>query len=98
MEKSISKRSNYPSAQIALGKLLLMENDLDGALSHLEAGRKLQPESTSPYASLIAAYRRKGEGQKATEMTEQLAKLNQSRAHQISGASGDRRAGYGLPR
>jgi tetratricopeptide (TPR) repeat protein len=98
LEKSISKRPNYPSAQIALGKLLLMENNLDGAIAHLETGRQLEPESTFAYASLIAAYRRKGENQKAAEMTQQLSTLNQHRAEQISGASGDRRAGYGVPR
>ncbi|HEX4489409.1 MAG TPA: tetratricopeptide repeat protein [Terriglobales bacterium] len=96
LEQSVGQRSNYPSAQIALGRLLLMQNSLDQAIVHLEIGRKMEPNGTAAYASLISAYRRKGEIQKAAERTEQLAKLNQTRAEQISGASGDRRTGYGL--
>lgn len=94
LEKAVADRPSYSSAQIALGKLYLLENRLDDALSRLEAGRRLDPRNPAVYSNLAAAYRRKGDAAQADAMLAILAQLNREEAERMNSASGDRKAGY----
>lgn len=93
-EKSVAARPNDAGAQIDLGKLYLMENRLDDAISHLETARRLEPGNPSPYTNLAAAYRRRGDREQAQQMLKILSDLNHQQEAQISAAPGDRKAGY----
>lgn len=93
-EKSVAARPNDAGAQIDLGKLYLMENNFDDAITHLETARRLEPGNPSPYSNLAAAYRRRGNIQQAEEMLKVLSGLNRQQAEQISSASGESKAGY----
>lgn len=95
LEQSVAQKPNYSSSQIALGKLYLMENRLDDAISHLEIGKSLSPNNTSAYPSLAVAYRRKGEIHRAEATLATLEKLNQEQAAKIGAPSGGRRSSYG---
>jgi tetratricopeptide (TPR) repeat protein len=94
LEKSVADRPNYAGAQIDLGKLYLMENRLDAAIAHLEAGRHLEPGNPSSYSNLATAYRRQGNLEQARKMLAILSNLNQQQVEQISAAPGDHKASY----
>jgi tetratricopeptide (TPR) repeat protein len=99
LERAVAKRPTYASAQIALGKLYLMEGRLDDAIAHLNVGRQLDPRNPAVYSNLAAAFRRRGDTQQAGEMLAILAKLNQEEVERIRSAPGERKAGYtGRPR
>jgi tetratricopeptide (TPR) repeat protein len=93
-EKSVAARPNDAGAQIDLGKLYLMENNLDDAISHLETARSLEPGNPSPYTNLAAAYRRHGDMKQAQEMLKILSDLNHQQEARIAAAPGDRKASY----
>jgi tetratricopeptide (TPR) repeat protein len=95
LEEAVAEKPDYPVSQIALGKLYLMENRLDDAISHLEHGSKLSPGDRSAYTSLAVAYRRKGETDREREVLAILARLNQEDAAKIAAPIGGRRSGYG---
>jgi tetratricopeptide (TPR) repeat protein len=95
LEKSIQLRPNYPSSQLALGKLHLIENRLPDAIVHLEIARQLNPDDPAVYSNLATAYRKAGNPQKAQESLVTLARLNHVQAEKIRSAVGDRKAGYG---
>ncbi|HEX3437956.1 MAG TPA: tetratricopeptide repeat protein [Pseudacidobacterium sp.] len=78
LENAVAQKPDYSTAQIALGKLYLMEGRLDDAVVHLETGRRLEPENPAIYSSLANAYRRLGEEQKARQMLDELGKLLQN--------------------
>ena len=90
LEKSVAAHPNYPSSQIALGKLYLMNNRLDEAILHLEFGRRLEPLNPSAYSNLAAAYRRRGDLEQAQNIVTALDKLNQQQAARIRDGSGER--------
>jgi tetratricopeptide (TPR) repeat protein len=94
LEKSVAERANYPSAQLALGKLYLLDNQTGNAVAHLETARQLNPENPSVYSNLAAAYRKQGDLQKAEDALARLEKLNQAQAERIRNAPGDRKASY----
>ena len=94
LEKSVAERANYPGAQLALGKLDLLDNQTDNAVAHLETARQLGPENPSVYSNLAAAYRKQGDLPKAQSALAILAKLNQAQADRIRNAPGDRKASY----
>ena len=94
LEKSVDERPNYFGSQLALGKLDLVENRLDGAIQHLETARQLSLNNPSVYSNLAAAYRRRGDLERAQNILELLANLNQAQAEKIRAAPGDRKAGY----
>jgi Flp pilus assembly protein TadD len=75
LEDSIAQKPGYSTAQIALGRLYLMEKRYKDAIEHLEIGRRLEPQNQAVYAGLAHAYRRVGEEQKAREMLRQLQSL-----------------------
>lgn len=94
LEKSVAERSNYAGSQLALGKLILLDNRLGDAIAHLETARQLNPNNASVYSNLAAAYRRRGDLQQAQNMLAVLANLNQAKAEKIRSAPGDRKADY----
>ena len=94
LEKSVSERPNYAGSQLALGKLMLLDNRLGDAIAHLETARQFNPNNASVYSNLASAYRRRGDLQQAQNMLAVLEKLNQAEAEKIRSAPGDRKAGY----
>jgi tetratricopeptide (TPR) repeat protein len=94
LERAISVRPNYASAQISLGKLYLMEGRVDDAIARLNAGRQLDPRNPAAYSNLAAAFRKKGDTQQAEEMLAILAKLNQEQIEKTRSAPGDRKKSY----
>ena len=94
LETSVAERPNYAGSQLALGKLALLDNRLDYAIAHLEMARKLNPNNASVYSNLAAAYRRRGDFQKAQSMLAVLANLNQAQADKFRTAPGDEKPGY----
>jgi tetratricopeptide (TPR) repeat protein len=95
LENSIQLRPNYPSSQLALGKLYLLEGRTTDAIVHLEIARNLSLNNPAVYSQLATAYRKIGDLPKAQDALATLAKLNQEQAEKIRTAPGDRRAGYG---
>jgi predicted Zn-dependent protease len=94
LERSLAERPNYPSSQLGLGKLDLMDNRIDEAVRHLEIARQLNPGNAAVYSNLAAAYRRRGDMQKAQEALTDLARLNAAQAEKIRTAPGDSKASY----
>lgn len=80
LEKSIAARPNYATSQIALGRILLQEENVDAAIEHLELGRRLAPQSPTPCLLLANAYRKRGEREQAQAMLAIVDKLNQEQA------------------
>lgn len=95
LETVAYEHPNYPSSQLALGKLYLLDGRTADAIPHLEIARKLSPNNPAAYSQLAAAYRKQGELQKAEDALATLATLNQAQAEKIRSAPGDRKAGYG---
>ena len=75
LEQSAREQPDYPSTQIALGKIFLMEGKGKQAVAHLEIGRRLEPEDASVYANLANAYEILGDRAKARAMRKQLGRL-----------------------
>jgi tetratricopeptide (TPR) repeat protein len=75
LEQSARERPDYPSTQIALGKVCLMEGNAKEAVAHLETGRRLEPENAAVYASLADAYEMLGDHAKARAMRQQIGRL-----------------------
>ena len=80
LEKSIAARPNYASSQIALGRLLLQEGNVDSAIEHLELGRQLAPQNPAPCMLLATAYRKRGQPEQARTMLDMVAKINEEQA------------------
>lgn len=75
LEESAKDRPDYSATQIALGKLYLREGRYKDAATHLEIGRRFDPNNPSVYASLANAYNRLGEHEKAREVSRQMGSL-----------------------
>lgn len=75
LEASVAQQPSYSTSQIALGKLYLMEGRWRDAVTHLEIGRRLEPQNPSVYTNLAAAYRRLGDKDKAEESISVLTEL-----------------------
>jgi tetratricopeptide (TPR) repeat protein len=95
LEKAAAENPNYPSSQIALGKIYILVDRIDDAIARLTAAGRLDPQNPAVYSNLAAAYRKKGDLQQETEMLTILAKLNKAQAEKIAAAPGGGRAGYG---
>ena len=95
LEKSVEERPNYAGSQLTLGKLYLLENRADAAISHLEIARQLSANNPAVYSQLAGAYRKQGDLQKAQDALATLGKLNEAQAARIRSAPGDHKAGYG---
>jgi tetratricopeptide (TPR) repeat protein len=96
--QAVAARPNYVSAQIALGSLLILNDEVNAAVEHLEKGRVLDPGNPAVYSHLAVAYRRLGRQEKAEEMLQTLAKINAQQAAKINSAPGDRKAVPGSER
>lgn len=94
LERSVAERANYPSSQLALGKLYLMDNRATAAIIHLEIAGQLNPGNPAVYSNLAAAYRKQGDLRKAQEALEALEKLNSDQAEKIRRAPGQSKASY----
>jgi len=88
LEKAVAERPEYSSAQLALGKLYLLENRFNEAISHLQISRELQSSNPAVYAVLATAYRRMGDRERARAMLSVLAQLNEQEGARIASASG----------
>jgi predicted Zn-dependent protease len=100
LERAVNSHPNFASTRVALGKLYVQAGRIDDAVTQLEAARVLDAGNPAVYSNLAAAYRRRGENQKAEQALATLAKLNQAQAEKIGSAPGERKAGYtsGTPR
>jgi Flp pilus assembly protein TadD len=67
---------------------------VDDAIGHLEMARKLNPNDASVYSNMAAAYRRRGDLEKAQSMLAVLANMNQAQAEKFRSAPGDQKPGY----
>lgn len=94
LEKAVAARPNYAGSQLALGKLALLSNQVDDAIAHLEIARELNPNDASVYSNLAAAYRKRGDLQKAQDMLAALASMNQAQAEKFRSAPEDEKPGY----
>lgn len=86
LEQAVAKQPGYASAQIALGKLLLIENKTTEAIAHLELARRLEPSNSAVYSNLASAYRASGDTEKLQEVLAMLRELNQQQVSHISSA------------
>lgn len=75
LEESAREQPDYPSTQIALGQIDLMQGNAKEAVVHLEIGRRLEPENASVYANLANAYEMLGERSRARAMRQQMGRL-----------------------
>ena len=75
LETSVAEQPGFSTAQIALGKLYLIEDRPADAVVRLEIGRRLEPRNPAAYTSLAAAYRRLGNKEASAECLETLAGL-----------------------
>lgn len=80
LETSVAQRQDYPTSQIALGKLYLMEGKVEEAIAHLEVGRRLESQNPAVYASLAAAYRRIGNKDASKQSLQTLSSLLREKA------------------
>lgn len=94
LERAVAERPNYPSSQLALGKLYLLDGQAAQAVLHLQAAGEMNPGSPAVYSYLASAYRKEGDLQKAQEALDTLARLNQAQAEKIRNAPGETKAGY----
>lgn len=94
LEKSVALRDGYWVSQLELGKIFLMANRADEAITHLEIARRLSPETASVYSFLARAYRQRGDTVKAQKMLSELGNLNQARAAKYKLAPPDHMASY----
>lgn len=94
LEAAVAERPNYPSSQLALGKLYLLSGQVSDAIAHLEKARALSPGNAAVYSNLAAAYRKSGDMQKAQEALAKLAELNQAQAERIRTAPGEAKSSY----
>jgi tetratricopeptide (TPR) repeat protein len=92
LQQSVAARPGYASSQIALGYLLLLDNQPAAAVEHLEIGRRLNPRNPAVYTPLAVAYRKLGRKHEAGAALVTLAQLNEDQAARINSAPGDHQA------
>jgi len=84
LEEATRLRPGDAAAQIALGKVYLMEGRTSEAVEHLELGRRLEPNNPEAYANLAHAYLKLGEREKAKACQAELRRLASSSAGRSS--------------
>jgi tetratricopeptide (TPR) repeat protein len=92
LQKAVELRPQSAGAQLSLGSLLLMENQFDAAIEHLQTARNLAPRNPAVYSKLALAYRKTGNKTAAAEALVALQKLNADQEERIRTAPGDRKA------
>ena len=80
LEASVAERQDYPTSQIALGKLYLMEGKFQEAIAHLEVGERMEPQNPSVYKNLATAYRRIGNKEASQQSLRTLSNLLREKA------------------
>lgn len=75
LEESAREQPDYPSTQIALGRIFLMQGKAKEAAAHLEVGRRLEPDDVAVYTNLAEAYEMLGNRSKAVAMRRKLGRL-----------------------
>lgn len=75
LEESAHKQPDYPSTQIALGRVFLMQGKAKQALAHLQIARHLEPNDAAVYVNLANAYEMLGDHSKARAMRLQIGRL-----------------------
>jgi len=88
LERAVAERPGYSSAHIALGRIYLARQNVEGAISQLETARQRDPRNRAVYAALATAWRRAGQPDKAREALAALAELNRQEAARIGSADG----------
>ena len=73
LERAVSHDANLAKAQRSLGQVLLMLNDLERAVVHLEAASRLQPADGATWAALAQAYARTDNQRQANAAAEKAA-------------------------
>jgi len=76
LEASIRLNSKYAHSHAELGKLLLKEGKIDGAIAELKIATELDPDDSGSFYQLGQAYRKMGEKTKAEEMLTRVAQLH----------------------
>jgi tetratricopeptide (TPR) repeat protein len=87
LRASLGARPDFAPARAELGRLLLRQGDVDGAVVELERTVALDPESSAALYNLAQAYVKKGERARAAEMAARVSRLNaQERGDDTDGA------------
>jgi tetratricopeptide (TPR) repeat protein len=87
LRASLAARSDFAPARAELGRLLLRQGDVDGAVGELERAVALDPESSAALYNLAQAYMKKGDRTRAAEMAARVSRLNaQERGDDADGA------------
>jgi len=92
LEKAVTLRPRYVTAQIAFGTALALAGETAAAVEHLEQARQLDPRNPAVYSHLAVAYRKLGQAQLADSALATLAQLNADQAARIYSAPGERKA------
>ncbi|HVR71586.1 MAG TPA: tetratricopeptide repeat protein [Vicinamibacteria bacterium] len=76
LRASLGARADFAPARAELGRLLLKQGDVDGAVRELERAVALDPESSAALYNLAQAYMKKGDRARAAEMAARVSRLN----------------------
>lgn len=74
--ESIRLNPRFAAAHALLGKMLLEQNDLEGAIAALQRAVELRPDYGPALLNLAQAYRRAGRHEEAARMFDRLRALN----------------------
>jgi tetratricopeptide (TPR) repeat protein len=72
LEQALAEDDHYAPAHCEIGKILIDENRLADAVSHLNAAIQYNPSSEEAYYLLVRAYARLGEKDKSNAMVKRL--------------------------
>jgi Flp pilus assembly protein TadD len=85
MREIVQLKPDYAEAHYELGKALLQQGDIKGAVQSLEVAAKLKPDESYVHYQLGRAYLqagRKAEGESHIETSKQLKEKARSRTNQ----------------
>jgi tetratricopeptide (TPR) repeat protein len=85
-KQAVGAAPNAFTAHKALGQALLETGDVDGAITELESGIKLAPESPGLHFTLARAYQRAGRLEDATRERNEFTRLDRLARTQRTGA------------
>ena len=76
VRQAIQLNSNFAASQALLGRILLDRGRVAEAIPILELAIELRPDYTTAHLSLIKAYRKSGQEEKAVRQSDSLRELN----------------------
>jgi tetratricopeptide (TPR) repeat protein len=85
-EQAVAEAPTNFSARKAYGQVLLETGDMEGAITHLEAGVKLAPDSPALRFTLASAYRRAGRAADAAREQAEFTRLDRMLRTERTGA------------